>query len=79
MSSKPVAVDEDELMAALKQHRKKAMNLRTYENLGKSQTSDGPGLQRIYELVMAILVVCPAANISKDQLEKSRDAAESSL
>ena len=67
MSSKPVPVEEDELVAALRAHRRKAMNLKTYENIGKSQTPDGPGLVKLYDLVMAILGVCPAANISKDQ------------
>ena len=71
MSSKPVAVDEDELVTALRAHRRKAMNLRTYENLGKSQTPDGPGLVKLYDLVMAILGVCPAANVSKDMWRRA--------
>ena len=64
-------VEEDELVAALRAHRRKAMNLKTYENIGKSQTPDGPGLVKLYDLVMAILGVCPAANISKDMWRRA--------
>ena len=69
--SKPVKVDQDELDLAICKHRKSSLNLRRYENIGKSQAADPRGLIQLADWIRAVLAVCPPCNVSKTQFKES--------
>ena len=69
--SKPVKVDQDELDLAICKHRKYSLNLKRYENIGKSCGADARGLVQLADWIRAVLAVCPQCNISKTQFKDS--------